>query len=48
MEKWEIDPARCLLIGDQPTDLAAAAAAGMHAHHFEGNDLATFALPLLP
>ncbi len=44
---WEIDPARCLLIGDQPTDLAAAAAAGMEAHLFAGGDLAVFARRLL-
>jgi D,D-heptose 1,7-bisphosphate phosphatase len=39
---WELVPARCLLIGDQPTDLAAAAAAGMPAHLFDGADLAAF------
>ena len=47
MAKWELDPGRCLLIGDQPTDLAAAAAAGVPAYRFQGGDLASFALPLL-
>ena len=47
MAKWEIDPGRSLLIGDQPTDLAAAAAVGMEAHRFEGGDLAGFARGLL-
>jgi D,D-heptose 1,7-bisphosphate phosphatase len=48
MRCWHIDPARCLLIGDQPTDLAAAAAASIPAHHFPGvGDLAEFTLPLL-
>ncbi len=45
--RWDLDPARSLLIGDQPTDLAAAAAAGVAAHCFEGADLAAFARPLL-
>jgi D-glycero-D-manno-heptose 1,7-bisphosphate phosphatase len=36
---WELDPAACVLIGDQPTDLAAAAAAGVPARLFEGGDL---------
>jgi D,D-heptose 1,7-bisphosphate phosphatase len=39
---WELDPARCLLIGDQPTDLAAAAAAGVAGHLFTGDDLTAF------
>jgi D,D-heptose 1,7-bisphosphate phosphatase len=39
---WELDPARCLLIGDQPTDLEAARAAGVAAHLFTGDDLAAF------
>ena len=47
MDKWEIDPARSLLIGDQPSDLAAAAAVGIEAHRFEGGDLAGFARGLL-
>ena len=45
--KWELDPSRCLFIGDQPTDLAAGAAAGVPAYRFAGTDLAAFALPLL-
>jgi D-glycero-D-manno-heptose 1,7-bisphosphate phosphatase len=36
---WELDPSRCVLIGDQPSDLAAAAAGGMAAHLFDGGDL---------
>ena len=39
---WELDPARCVLIGDQPSDLAAAEAAGVAAHLFGGGDLAAF------
>ena len=48
LRRWELDPARCLLIGDQPTDLEAAAAAGVRAFQFPGGDLATFVAPLLP
>jgi D-glycero-D-manno-heptose 1,7-bisphosphate phosphatase len=44
---WELDPARCLMVGDQPTDLQAAAAAGVPAHLFPGGDLAAFVKPLL-
>jgi len=29
MKAWELDPVRCLLIGDQPCDIAAARAAGI-------------------
>ena len=46
-ETWEVGPARSLLIGDQPTDLAAAAAVGMEAYRFEGDDLAVFVRGLL-
>jgi D-glycero-D-manno-heptose 1,7-bisphosphate phosphatase len=44
---WELDPARCVMIGDQPTDLQAAAAAGVPAHLFPGGDLLDFVRPIL-
>jgi D,D-heptose 1,7-bisphosphate phosphatase len=44
---WELDPARCVLIGDQPSDMAAAAAAGIAARRYEGGDLAELVRPLL-
>jgi D,D-heptose 1,7-bisphosphate phosphatase len=36
---WELDPAACVLIGDQPTDLQAAAAAGVGGHLLCDGDL---------
>jgi D-glycero-D-manno-heptose 1,7-bisphosphate phosphatase len=47
MRVWELDPARCVLIGDQDTDMAAAAAAGISGRRFEGGNLANFVRPLL-
>jgi D,D-heptose 1,7-bisphosphate phosphatase len=47
IERWRLDPANCLLIGDQPSDLAAAAAAGIPGHLFPGGNLAEFTAPLL-
>jgi NDP-sugar pyrophosphorylase family protein len=44
---WELDPARCLLIGNHATDLAAAAAVGIPAHLFSGGSLGDFTLKLL-
>ena len=44
---WELDRTRAFLIGDQPTDLEAAAAAGIAGHHFPGGNLADFLRPLL-
>jgi D-glycero-D-manno-heptose 1,7-bisphosphate phosphatase len=47
MRAWELDPARCVLIGDQETDMSAAAAAGISGRRFEGGNLADFVRPLL-
>lgn len=48
LARWQLDPARCILIGDQQSDLAAAAAAGVPARRFPGHgDLAEFVAPLL-
>jgi D-glycero-D-manno-heptose 1,7-bisphosphate phosphatase len=47
LEKWQIDAARCVLVGDQPTDVAAAKAAGVAGHLFPGGNLASFVAPLL-
>lgn len=47
LRAWELDPRRCVLVGDQPTDLAAAAAAGMAGHLFPGGNLAEFVRPIL-
>ncbi len=44
---WELDPARCVLIGDQETDLRAAAAAGVSGHRFRDGNLLSFISPIL-
>lgn len=44
---WELDPARCVMIGDQPTDMAAAAAAGVAGYLFRGGNLLEFVQPIL-
>jgi D-glycero-D-manno-heptose 1,7-bisphosphate phosphatase len=44
---WELTPSHCLLVGDQPSDMAAATAAGIPGHLFRGGDLADFVRPLL-
>lgn len=44
---WQLDRQRCILVGDQPTDLTAAAAAGIAGHQFTGGNLVDFVAPLL-
>lgn len=44
---WELDPAHCVLIGDQPTDVDAAAAAGVRGFLFRGGNLLSSAQPIL-
>ena len=47
LQAWRLDAARCVLVGDKPIDMAAAAAAGVAGHLFPGGDLAAFVTPLL-
>jgi D,D-heptose 1,7-bisphosphate phosphatase len=48
LARWQLNPARCLLIGDRHSDLVAAAAAGIPAHLFPvDGDLTEFLAPLL-
>ena len=42
-----VDRGASLLVGDKPSDLEAAAAAGIPGHFFEGGDLLAFVRPLL-
>lgn len=45
---WPVDPARSLLIGDQPRDIAAAEAAKIAAARFFGGNLYDFLRATLP
>ena len=44
---WQLEPGRCLLVGDQPSDVAAATAAGMPGYLFSGGRLDRLVTPLL-
>ncbi len=44
---WQVDSAQAVLVGDQDTDLAAAAAAGVAAYKFTGGNLLDVVGPLL-
>jgi D-glycero-D-manno-heptose 1,7-bisphosphate phosphatase len=47
IRRWELDPARCILVGDQPSDIAAAQAAGIAGHLFDGGNLLNTVTALL-
>jgi D-glycero-D-manno-heptose 1,7-bisphosphate phosphatase len=47
MAQWPVQREHSLLVGDQPTDLAAAAAAGIAAVPFAGGNLHHFLAPHL-
>ena len=48
LDHWPVDRAASFLIGDKPTDIQAAAAAGLPGHLFAGGDLSAFVRGLLP
>lgn len=47
VDAWELDLARCVLVGDKDIDMAAARAAGMKGVQFPGGNLAEFVRPIL-
>ncbi|HET9019655.1 MAG TPA: HAD-IIIA family hydrolase, partial [Acetobacteraceae bacterium] len=47
LHRWQVEPESCVLVGDQPTDLAAAAAAGVRGIGFTGGSLLDAVVPLL-
>ncbi len=47
IKAWELSPDAAVMIGDQETDMAAAAAAGVAGHRFPGGNLLGFLKPIL-
>ena len=47
LQRFPVDAGRSFLIGDQPTDLSAASAAGVKGYLFSGQNLEQFLRPLL-
>lgn len=47
MERWPVDQSRSLMVGDQPSDMAAAAAAGIASYRFSPGNLSHAIAPWL-
>jgi D-glycero-D-manno-heptose 1,7-bisphosphate phosphatase len=47
MRRWELDAQQCVLVGDQESDMAAAAAAGVKGFRFPGGNLLDFIRPII-
>ena len=47
IRSWELDPRRCLMVGDRETDMQAAERAGVRGHLFRGGSLLEFLRPML-
>ena len=47
MEEWDVDPTRCLMIGDKASDMEAAKRAGIAGALFTGGNLDDFIRPLI-
>ena len=47
MEDYDIDKTQSFLVGDKPSDVTAAEAAGIEGYLFEGTDLYEFLAPIL-
>ena len=45
--RWELDPARCAMVGDQPGDMNAAAAASVRGVWFDGGSLLEVVGPIV-
>jgi D-glycero-D-manno-heptose 1,7-bisphosphate phosphatase len=42
LSEWPVDRSRSFLVGDKPSDMEAAARAGLPGHRYQGGDLAAF------